>query len=188
MAFSLTYFNKSSEPLGIFTGHKVRQYPPRVGTSSLAESRWDAGIAEQTIRILQAMNYTGYGSVEFKWDPREQRYKALEVTARTWFPHGLSTACNLNLVLTAYCDIFNLPLPPANGFRDGVKWVHEERDVKSSFIRLRTGELTLKQWLESYRGKRTYAISAWDDPGPLLHLLGNFMSAPFRHVARALPW
>lgn len=188
LSFSLTYFNKRSQPLGMFTGRKVRQYPPKFGTSSLAESRLDARIAEHTVKILQAMNYTGYGSVEFKWDPRDKQFKALEVTARTWFPHGISTACNLNLVLMAYCDVFNLPLPPANGFRNGVKWVHEERDVKSSLLRLRAGELTLKQWLGSYKGERTYAIAAWDDPGPLLHLLGSYLSAPLRFAARALSW
>ncbi len=188
LSFSLTYFDKSSQPLGLFTGHKVRQYPPRFGTSSLAESRWDARIAEQTVNILQAMQYTGYGSVEFKWDPREEVFKVLEVTARTWFPHGISTACNLNLVLMAYCDQFGLPGPQANGFRDGVKWVHEERDLRSSLKRLRARELTFMQWIGSYRGNRTYAISAWDDPAPLLHMLGNLLGVPWRYVARSLPW
>ncbi|MCE5336692.1 MAG: hypothetical protein LLG06_19100 [Desulfobacteraceae bacterium] len=188
LSFSLTYFDKSSRPLGMFTGHKVRQYPPAFGTSSLAESRWDPFIAEKTIKILQEMQYTGYGSVEFKWDPRSKEFKALEVTARTWFPHGISTACNLNLVFAAYCDQVGLPVPKMNGFPDGVKWVHEERDLRSCLIRLRNRELTPVEWLGSYRGRRTYAIAAWDDPAPALYLVGNLLSAPFRRISRLLPW
>ncbi len=53
------------------------------------------------------------------------------------------------------------------GFREGVKWIHEERDVQSALRMWRQGKLGLGEWLASYRGRKTYALAAWNDPGPI---------------------
>lgn len=184
LSFSLTYFNAQSEPLGMFTGNKVRQHPPYFGTSCLAESRWHQDVADRTVEVLKAMNYTGYGSIEFKWDAEQKINKIIEVTARTWFPHGISAACGLNLEYIAYCDKVGLPVPQSDGFREGVKWIHEERDIKTSFFYMKKRELTPGQWIDSYRGRRTFALSAWDDPMPALSLVGRTLSYPFRRISK----
>jgi D-aspartate ligase len=186
LMFSLTYLNRDSEPLGMFTGRKLRQYPPHFGTSSMAQSIYNKEIADKSAAILKEMKYTGYGSVEFKLNQRRREFQVIEVSARTWFPHGISAACGMNLEYFAYCDVAGLPLPPINGFREGVKWIHEERDLKSSLQYLRNGELTLRQWIKSYGGARTYAISAWDDPGPMIRMMSHISTVPLRYVLRRL--
>lgn len=186
LSFSLTYFDAYSKPLGMFTGRKLRQYPPHFGTSSMAESRLDSEIARRTTDILSAMHYTGYGSVEFKWDPRKEIFKAIEVTVRTWFPHGISTACGLNLLQIAYCNLVGLPVPEDKGFEDGVKWVHEDRDLRSALQLIRGGELSAGEWLRSYRGKRTYALAAADDPLPFVYFLIHTITVPWRSLIRKL--
>ncbi|MBW1695563.1 MAG: hypothetical protein JRH18_00105 [Deltaproteobacteria bacterium] len=182
--FSLTYLDSTSTPLGMFTGRKIRQQPPRSGTSSIVESRWHQWIADTSTALLQAMNYTGYGSVEFKWDRRDQTFKIIEVSARTWFPHGIGAACGVNLEYLAYCDTTGLQVPPVNRFRQGVKWIHEERDLHSCMAYLKAGQLTIPQWISSYRGARTYAIACWDDPGPMLFLMLHLITVPLRRFRR----
>ena len=184
LSFSLTYFDDQSRPLCMFTGRKLRQYPPRFGTSSMAESLWDPRISEMTIDILSAMKYTGYGSVEFMWDDRDKKFKAIEVSARTWFPHGISSACGLNIEYLAYCDQVGLPKPVADGFRRRVKWIHEERDLKSAIEYVKSGDLKWFKWISSYKGDRTYAISAWDDPAPALCLGAQLITVPWRRIFR----
>lgn len=186
LSFSLTYFDAHSRPLGMFTGRKLRQYPPHFGTSSMAESRLDSEIAQRTTDILSAMRYTGYGSIEFKWDPRKEIFKAIEVTVRTWFPHGISTACGLNLLQIAYCDLVGLAVPKDTGFADGVKWIHEDRDLRSALQMIRGGELSVGKWLRSYQGKRTYALAAADDPLPFIFFLIHMGTVPWRALARRL--
>ncbi len=182
--FSLTYLDSASQPLGMFTGRKIRQQPPRSGTSSMVESQWHPWIANTSIAVLQAMDYTGYGSVEFKWDRRDQTFKIIEVSARTWFPHGVGAACGVNLEFMAYCDKTGNHVSQANGFRQGVKWIHEERDLRSSMAYLKAGQLTIPQWISSYRGVRTYAIACWDDPGPVLSLIGHLITVPWRRFRK----
>ena len=184
LVFSLTYIDATGEPVSMFTGRKLRQYRPRFGTSSMAQSEWNPAVASTTIDILRAMEYRGYGSVEFKQDPRDGRLRAIEVTARTWYPHGLSTRCGINLPYIAYCDALGLPVPTSHGFEDGVKWIDEERDVRSALESIKAGTLTVGGWLGSYRGRRTYALSAVDDPAPILTLVRRTAKSGLRTAWR----
>jgi hypothetical protein len=38
--------------------------------------------------------------------------------------------------------------------------------------------LSAREWLSSYRGRRTYALAAWDDPGPILVALTRLLRRP----------
>ena len=174
LSFSLTYLDRHLEPLAMFTGRKLRQEPPRFGTSSMAQSKWDPWIAETSISLLKALRYRGYGSVEFKRDPRDGAFKIIEVTGRTWYPHGLSTRCGVNLPYLAYCDLLGLKVERPQSFEEGVKWIDEDRDLRSSLQYHREGNLSLLAWIKSYRGKRTYALAAMDDPAPILSTIGRF--------------
>jgi predicted ATP-grasp superfamily ATP-dependent carboligase len=177
LAFSLTVFD-GHRALGMFTGRKLRQFPPFYGTSCLAESRWYPWVAEETLRLLRALGYQGYGSVEFKWDPRDECFKIIELTPRTWFPHGLSTACGMNLPYLMYRYVLGLPVKESTAFVEGLKWIHEERDILSALRMWRQGKLDLREWLSSYRGRRAYALAAWDDPGPILAALLRLSKRP----------
>jgi len=184
LVFSLTYIDATGEPVAMFTGRKLRQYRPRFGTSSMAQSEWNPAVASTTIDILRAMEYRGYGSVEFKQDPRDGRLRAIEVTARTWYPHGLATRCGINLPYVAYADALGLPVPISHGFDDGVKWIDEERDMRSALESIKAGNLTVGAWLGSYRGRRTYALAAVDDPAPILALARRTAASGLRTVWR----
>jgi len=181
--FSLTYFD-GERTLGMFTGRKLRQFPPFYGTSCMAESVWNPWIAEETVRLVRALGYRGYGSAEFKWDPRVERFRIIEFTPRTWFPHGLSTASGLNLPYVMYRHLCGLPVEEQKGFVEGIKWIHEERDFQSALRMRRQGKLAVRDWLHSYLGRRTYALAAWDDPGPIVAMLIRCLRKPFSFLRR----
>ena len=151
----------------------------------MAESVWEPEVARLSEDVLAALGYHGYGSVEYKRDPRTQRFVMTEVTARTWYPHALSEHCGINLPHIAYCDLLGLPLPKTNtAFEQGVKWIDEVGDFKSGLQYWREGELTLSDWLRSYRGKKRWAICAQDDVIPALVLLLRTLWASAKSVAR----
>lgn len=186
--WGVTYLGDAGKPLAVWTGRKLRQYPRRFGTATLAESRWDPWVAREATTILQAMGHRGYGVVEFKRDRRDGRFKITEVTGgRTWFPHSLVTRSGINLPLIWYRDVLGLEVEVPSSYEEGIKWIHEERDLKTVLLYfLPEGELTLRSWLGSYRGKRVYAYAAWDDPGPLLASLGRVARAARRRLRRRL--
>jgi len=184
----VSYLDAQQEPLAIWSGRKLRMYPRGFGTATLAESLHQPWVAQEAVRILQGVGHVGYGVVEFKKDRRDGSYKMTEATGgRTWFPHGLVTRSGINLPYIWYRDVLGLPVARQTSFEEGIKWIHEERDLKTvSLYFLPEKRLTRWSWLRSYRGKRTYAYAAWDDPGPLLKSLSRIADAAVGRVRRRL--
>jgi predicted ATP-grasp superfamily ATP-dependent carboligase len=88
----------------------------------------------------------------------------------------------VNLPYLAYCHLLGRALDVPGTFEQGVKWIDEDRDIRSALAEHRAGRLSVAAWIGSYRGRRTYAIFAPDDPGPMLHLLAHGARAAFRRV------
>jgi predicted ATP-grasp superfamily ATP-dependent carboligase len=133
----------------------------------MAISEWHKDVADNTVYALQKLGYSGYGSIEYKLDPRDDGLKMTEITCRTWYPHALSERCGLNIPYIAYCDLLGLESEPVpKTYLQGAKWIDEEGDFRSAFIYWREGELSIKDWIKSYRGKKFYATFTWDDLKP----------------------
>lgn len=186
--WGVMYLDAEGKPLAVWTGRKLRQYPRGFGTATLAESIREPWIAETAVAVLQAMGHRGYGVVEFKKDRRDGRYKITEPTGgRTWFPHSLVTRSGINLPLIWYKDVLGQPVEVQTAFTEGIKWIHEERDLKTvSLYFLPEKKLTPWTWLKSYRGKRVYAYAAWDDPKPFLSSMARIAEASYKRLKRRL--
>jgi D-aspartate ligase len=160
-----SYLDAQSRPLAQFTGHKLRQHPPRFGHVSMAVSLWVPELAEAGLRLLHELGYHGVSQVEFKRDPRDGRYRLMEVNARHWMWHSLATACGVNLSLTAYRDAIGDPYV-ARRQNDGLKWVVSLTDARDAFSRWRKGDEKLVPWLKSYRGVKVDGLYSLKDPVP----------------------
>jgi len=129
--WGVTYLDAAGKPLAVWTGRKLRQYPRRFGTATLAESRWEPWVAREATTILQAMGHRGYGVVEFKRDRRDARFKITEVTGGRSFPiydinELADVATKIGIELR---NQYVLGYRPTNGTRDG-KW----RKIKVKLI------------------------------------------------------
>jgi predicted ATP-grasp superfamily ATP-dependent carboligase len=186
--WGVTYLNAEGRPLAVWTGRKLRQYPRGFGTATLAESLHEPAVAKEAVAVLQKMGHRGYGVVEFKRDRRDGCLKITEPTGgRTWFPHSLVTRSGINLPYIMYRDLLGLPVEEQTKFEPGIKWIHEERDLKTVILYfLPEKKLSLGSWLKSYWGKRVYAYAAWDDPKPFFTSMGRVFQAGFRRLRRRL--
>jgi predicted ATP-grasp superfamily ATP-dependent carboligase len=193
LCWGVTYLQRDGSPAAVWTGLKLRQYPRGFGTATLAESRWQPEVAETTLHTLRTLGHAGYGVVEFKRDSRDRSLRITEVTGgRTWFPHGIVTRAGINLPYIWYCDVLGLPVPGpklnGQGFEEGLRWIHEERDLKTVWLYfLGRDGFGVRDWLRSYRGRRTYAYAAWDDPGPILMSIRRVLRTGMRRLKRRTP-
>jgi D-aspartate ligase len=161
-----SYLDARSRPLAQFTGHKLRQHPPRFGHVSMAVSKWVPELAEAGLRLLHELGYHGVSQVEFKRDPRDGAYRLMEVNARHWMWHSLGTVCGVNLSLAAYGDAIGDPYVAPRQTNDGLKWVVSLTDARDAFSRWRKGDERLLPWLGSYRGVRVDGLYSLRDPMP----------------------
>jgi D-aspartate ligase len=164
------YFGKDGTPLVTFVARKVRQWPPDIGKSSLGvECRADE-VLHGTLELFRGVDYRGLGYVEFKLDERSGDYLIVEPNVgRPTGRSAIAEAGGVELLLTMYCDLLDLPLPENREQRYvGAKWVHLRRDFQSALHEWRRGNLTIADWLRSWRGKKAFALFSLRDPQPFV--------------------
>ena len=66
-------------------------------------------VVDAGLRFLRGLGFHGISQVEFKRDPRDGRFKLMEINPRLWQWHGLAAACGVDLPLIAYRDLTGEP-------------------------------------------------------------------------------
>ena len=165
-----TYFGTDGEPLVTFVARKVRQWPPHIGKSSLGVECRSEAVEQETLRLFRGVGYRGLGYVEFKLDERNGRQYIVEPNVgRPTGRSAIAEAGGVELLYTMYCDLTGLPLPENRKQKYvGAKWIHLRRDLQSALYYWRRGDLTISQWLQSWRGHKAYALFSLRDPRPFL--------------------
>ena len=106
-----SYVTPRGDALAVFTGRKVVQDPPGVGTARVAESVWVPELVDLGLTLLRGLGCHGPSQVEFERDPRDGVFKLIEVNPRLWQWHGLTGACGVDVALTAYRDLVGETTP-----------------------------------------------------------------------------
>ncbi len=165
-----SYVDREGRALGLFSGRKLSQTRGYMGSARAGEAVWVDEVVEQGLSLLRALGFHGISQVETMRDPRDGRYKLLEVNPRLWQWHSLAAACGVDLPWIAYRDLIGDPLPPARMQGEGKRWA----------ITLMAGA--------SHSGLRppyVDAVFARDDPKPALVQLGRHALRGVRTVTGA---
>lgn len=162
------YFDANSAPVVTFVARKIRQWPPEAGTSSLGEECQNDVVLDQTVQLFRDVRFHGLGYVEMKRDDRDGRYYIIEPNVgRPTGRSSIAEAGGVELLYTKYCDVAKLPLPNSTRQRYvGTKWIYLRHDFQSAATHWRRGELSLREWWRSWRGRKTEAVFSWRDPVP----------------------
>jgi predicted ATP-grasp superfamily ATP-dependent carboligase len=174
------YFDGNGEPRAVICMRKIRQYPVDFGVGTLMETVVEPEVRELGLRLFRAMNWRGPGSIEFKRDDRDGRWKLIELNPRLWQQHSLAEVSGMNFPLLQYLDLTG-QAATVDTYRAGVRWVDEFRDPRSAWEHRKRAALTFTQWGQSLSGVRAFALWAPDDPAP-------FLAAARHHLSRAHRW
>ena len=167
--FSLSlYVSRAGEVLAAFPRKQVRQYPPNSGTVSLAISERNAKLVANGTRFCRSIGYRGIAGLEYKLDREDNQYKLLDFNPRLMLSDSLTAYCGINLPLMQYQDLTCQTPAARREYPEGVKWLDSMKDFHSFKQYHERGELGFKDWLNSLKGARVFALFAWDDPLPFL--------------------
>ena len=117
-----SYLAEDGEPLGLFSGRKLKQVPPGIGTCRTGEAVWVQEVVDSGLRFLRALGFHGISQVEFKRDPRDGRFKLMEINPRLWQWHGLAAACGVDVPVIAYRDLSGEKVDPVSMNGSGRVW------------------------------------------------------------------
>ena len=168
------YFNADSDCLAAFTGHKVRQFPIHIGCASLGECRWHDRVAEKTQRLMKAVGYRGILDIGYRLDPRDNRYKVLDINPRVGQAFRIFVAeNNMDVIRSLYLDLTEQSQPEIKP-REGRRWIIEDYDLISTYNYFSEKSLTFRQWFSSLSGIEEGAWFCWRDLEPFIFKLGSF--------------
>jgi D-aspartate ligase len=106
------FYRKSSAETAMFTGRKLASTPPAVGSTAYCTAANDRGLEALTRSLLDQVDFTGFGSIEYKWDAASGRFLIIEPTVgRTNWQEEIATLSGVNLPLAGYCYECGLPPP-----------------------------------------------------------------------------
>jgi D-aspartate ligase len=104
--FCLFYRGRGAKTVAMFTGRKLASIPPGTGSTAFCEAASPDAchiLQALTRQLLEHIDYSGFGSVEYKWDPRRRRFVIIEPTVgRTDWQEESATLAGINIPLAAY--------------------------------------------------------------------------------------
>jgi predicted ATP-grasp superfamily ATP-dependent carboligase len=112
----------------VFTGVKVRSWPPRGGVTAHAYAAPNQELAELSLRLCRAVGFRGIGDLDWRYDRRDGRYKLLDFNPRLGAQFRLfETDTGLDVVRALHLDLTGRSVPPGHQL-DGRRFTVEVLD------------------------------------------------------------
>ena len=163
-------------------GRRYRQRPMDFGkASTFVESTYVPELVEYGTRLLEVMNYYGLSEIEFKKDPRDNKFKLLEMNARTWLWHSLAIRCGVDFPYLLYKDMISEKITPVTSFRVNIKWIHIYTDLGVMAKEALKGNMKLRDYISTLRGEKEFAVFSLDDPLPFI---AETLALPYLWITR----
>ncbi|MCK4787030.1 MAG: hypothetical protein KAV87_24945, partial [Desulfobacteraceae bacterium] len=158
--FHFMYYNSESECIGEFTGRKLRQWPVGVGQTSCAEpAPWAVEAREESIRLFNQLKYKGFGSVEFKRHPHENKFYITEPTVGRQNAQSFLAAINgTSMSMVAYSALTGNSFPAERKPKRKTFWIDDQFDPFSIMVSAFRGCLNIKDVFRSYVGRKTFRL------------------------------
>lgn len=173
-------------PVAEFTARQLRKAPPHLGSPRVVRSeRIDAVIGPGRAMLRAIGLQTGFACSEFKRDPRDGRYRIVDVNGRHNLSGILAVRCGVSFPLIQYRHLVlgEVPRRPPS-FQEGVYWTDVVRDVGYGLRYLLHERLAPWTWLAPYLGPGCDAILDRRDLRPFLVRCGSLVRGA---LGRAVP-
>lgn len=106
----LLVLNKQGKVIAVAANEKIRS-SSLYGSTTLFSSIWDQSLVERAVLLAEATGYTGFVGIQFKFDPRDQQYKFLEINGRFSVSVSLAQRCGINMPELVYKEFSGQSFP-----------------------------------------------------------------------------
>lgn len=174
------YFDADSTPLAMFTGVKVRSWPPHAGMTANAYVVDNPELADLAARFIKQIGFTGIIDLDLRFDRRDGLYKLLDFNPRMGAQFRLfENESGVDVVRAMHLDLTGRPVPEGEQ-RAGHRYIVENIDLPALLAYRRSGYTT-----PHAPGRASGTELAWfagDDPLPFLTMLARFVRPGAKHL------
>lgn len=174
------YFDAEGDALALFTGVKVRSWPPHAGMTASAYVVDNPELAALAARFVKRIGFTGVVDLDLRHDRRDGRYKLLDFNPRMGAQFRLfENAAGVDVVRALHLDLTGRPVPGA-AQRSGHRFVVENIDLPALLAYRRSGYTT--PHAPARPAGTELAWLARDDLRPFFTMLARFVRPGARHL------
>jgi D-aspartate ligase len=165
------YFGADHAPRALFTGVKVRSWPPYAGMTACAYAVPNPELARMTAEFVARTGFCGTADLDWRLDRRDGRYKLLDFNPRVGAQFRLfQDTAGLDVVRAQHLDLTGRPVPGGRQC-DGRRLVVENVDLPA-LLAYRRGRYSAPHAPRRATGTELAWLAA-DDPGPFLAMLAR---------------
>jgi predicted ATP-grasp superfamily ATP-dependent carboligase len=179
------YADQDHRVRGVFTGRKVRGYPPEFGDCIVGEAHEvPADLVAHTKRIVEELGLAGILEFEYKRHPTTGVFRLIEINPRSWSWVGITPAAGVSLPLLAYGDLSGRPdlvdgLGHSPGPTGTVRYYKAFPDLVNSTVRYRDSHPGWHKspwaWWRELRGVDTVVVAELNARDPLVPIVSLAM-------------
>jgi predicted ATP-grasp superfamily ATP-dependent carboligase len=161
--FAYCAFFKDGKAVGSMVAQRRRQHPPEFGRASTFVETVDIPeLEELSTRFLRAIGYYGLVEVEFKLDPRDGRYKLLDVNPRTWSYHTLGQRAGVDFPYLLFADQLG---EETGSYRaaSGIRWIRLVTDLPTGVLEIAGRRISPWQYLATLFGSDVESVFSRED-------------------------
>ena len=183
--FSYCAVCKDGRAYASLVAQRRRQYPVEFGNASTFVETADQPIVEAAgRRFLESIGFDGMAEVEFKFDPRDEKYKILDVNLRPWGWHALGKAAGIDFPYLLWRQAVGLPVTPIETHQRAA-WIREITDLVA-IAKSTNRKAEIKKLLKAlYSGKFTSATFSLRDPIPFCAEFALWLSSGLSRQKKA---
>jgi len=116
------------------------------------------------VRLFNQLKYKGFGSVEFKMHPYENKLYIMEPTVGRQDAQSFIAAINgVKLSVIAYSELTGISFPERPPSKEKIIWVDDQYDLFSILVSAFRGRLNIKDVFRSYFGKKKFRLFNLED-------------------------
>jgi len=176
------YFDAESTPLAMFTGVKVRSWPPHAGMTACAYAVDNGELARMTARFIKRIGFSGIVDLDWRFDRRDGRYKLLDFNPRMGAQFRLfENEARLDVVRAQHLDLTGCKVPEAAQLA-GRRFVVENIDLPALLAYRRSGYTT--PHAPARASGTELAWAARDDMRPFFTMLARCVRPGATHLYR----
>ncbi len=174
------WMGQDGAPRHVLTARKIRQFPRQFGSGSRVVTEALPEVAALSTQVLQQLDYRGLCGTEFKYDPRNGRWRLIEINPRPTLWYDLCRAAGSNLIAAHVRELAGLEPGSVAPQRQQVAWEYGLRDAVA--LAQAGGARAVWSALRSEGWPSTDAVMAWDDPGATLAAGAHFVGQALGHL------
>ncbi len=174
------YFDAESAPLTMFTGVKVRSWPPHAGMTANAYIVDNPELADLAARFIKEIGFSGIIDLDLRFDRRDGQYKLLDFNPRMGAQFRMfENESGVDVVRALHLDLTGRTVPEGEQLT-GRRYVVENIDLPALLAYRRSGYTT-----PHAPARASGTEPAWfarDDLWPALTMLARLVRPGVKHL------